>query len=30
VANIYPCIGIFTHDLPALREPAVKYFLSFW
>ena len=30
VAHIYPCIGILTHDLPALREPAVDYFLSFW
>jgi hypothetical protein len=30
VAHIYSCIGILTHDLPALREPAVEYFLSFW
>jgi 2-polyprenyl-6-methoxyphenol hydroxylase-like FAD-dependent oxidoreductase len=30
VAHIYPCIGILTHDLPALWEPAVEYFLSFW
>jgi hypothetical protein len=29
VAHIYPCIGILTHDLPALREPAVEYLLSF-
>jgi len=30
MAHIYPCIGILTHDLRALREPAVEYFLSFW
>jgi hypothetical protein len=30
VAHIYPCIGILTHDLSALREPAVEYFPSFW
>jgi len=29
VAHIYPCIGILTHDLLALQEPAVEYFLSF-
>jgi hypothetical protein len=28
VAHIYPCIGMIAHDL-ALREPTVKYFLSF-
>ena len=30
MAHIYPCIGMLTHDLPALREPAIEYFLSFW
>ena len=30
VAHIYPCIGILTHDLPALRKSAVEYFPSFW
>jgi len=30
VAHIYPCIGILTHDFPALRESAVEYFPSFW
>jgi hypothetical protein len=29
VAHIYPCIGILTHDLPALRESAVEYFPLF-
>ena len=30
MAHIYPYIGMLTHDLPALREPAIEYFLSFW
>ena len=30
VAHIYPCIGILTHDFPALWESAVEYFPSFW
>jgi hypothetical protein len=29
VPYIYSCIGILTHDLLALREPAVEYSLSF-
>jgi len=29
VAHVYPCIGILTHDLPALRRAAVEYFPSF-
>jgi hypothetical protein len=30
MAHIYPCIGILTHGLPALRNSAVEYFPSFW
>ena len=26
MAHIYPCSGIFTHDLPALRKSTVEYF----
>ena len=30
MAHTYPYIGILTHVLPYLREPTLKYFLSFW
>ena len=29
VAHTYPCIGILTHDLPALRDFPMEYFPSF-